>query len=172
MVIELIDRLYKSREFTNSADLFIREPSQIDELVNIATSDQKYPYPEYSSWLLIHVLKKSPELLTSYQTNLIDCILISKNQSVLRNLINVTVSLPLIEFKESEFLDKLIEFIKDDSNKAALFVYSLYKLIQFTQKYPEIKPEILGILEIKQIHEVQPSIKVAIRNYLKATNHL
>lgn len=172
MIVELIDRHYKTREFTNLADLFIKDPTLLNELVNVATSDLNHPYPEYASWLLIHIIKKHPELVVPYQSQLIDKILGSNNQSVLRNLVNTTVSLPLIEHKESAFLDKLIEFIKDDSNKVALFVYSLYKLIQFIQKYPEIKPEIMGIIELKQAKEMQPSIKVSIRNFLKATKDL
>jgi hypothetical protein len=76
--------------------------------------------------------------------------------------------LPLIEYKESEFLDKLIDNIKDDSNKVALFVYSIYKLIQFTKKYPEIKPEIEGIISLKE-EPMKPAMKIGIRRYLKET---
>lgn len=172
MVKDLIDSHYKTREFTNLAEHFVKDPTHLEELVQFATSDLKHPYPEYASWLLIHILKKSPDLLIPYQEHFIECILVSKNQSVLRNLMNVCVSLPLTDFRESEFLDKLIELIKDESNKAALFVYSMYKIIQFTKKYPEIKPEILGTIELKQTHAIQPSIKVAIRNYLNATKNL
>ena len=90
----------------------------------------------------------------------------------MRNLCNTCSHLPLIDYKESEFLDQLIDFIKDDSNKVALFVYGMYKLIQFTQKYPEIKPEIEGIIELKQTVNIQPAVRIGIRNYLKATKSI
>lgn len=172
MILALIDQRYKTRDFTKVAEKFIQDPSLLPELIEVATSDLKHPYPEYASWLLIHVVKKTPEIVEPFQSSLIDTILRSKNQSVLRNLTNVCVELPLIEYRESEFLDRLIELLKDDSNKVALFVYSIYKLIQFTLKYPEIKHEILGIIELKQSREIQPSIKIAIRNYLKSTKNI
>lgn len=172
MILNLIDNRYKTRDFTKSAELIIQDPSLLPELIEVATSDLKHPYPEYASWLLIHVVKKVPEIVEPFQHCLIDTILSSKNQSVLRNLTNVCVELPLIEYRESEFLDRLIEFLKDDSNKVALFVYAIYKLIQFTIKYPEIKHEILGIIDLKQSRDLPPSIKIGIRNYLKATKNI
>lgn len=169
-VKQLIEQNYKTREFTKLADRFILDPSLLDELVAIATTELPHPYPEYASWLLIHIVKKAPELIEPFQALIIDRILISKNQSVLRNLTNTSVALPLIPHKESEYLDRLIQFISDDSNKVALFVYGMYKLIQFTKKYPEIKFEIDGIIALKQTQNMQPAIRIGIRNYQKATN--
>ena len=155
MVKELISKYYKSSEFLNLADSFITDPSLLHELVDIATSELPHPFPEYASWLLIHIAKKAPFWGMRPVPILIDSILISTNQSVLRNLMNTSVSLQLTEYKESDFLDKTIQFISTDSYKVALFVYSIYKLIQFTHKYPEIKPEILGIIDLKRNNEIQ-----------------
>ena len=171
MVKELINKFYKSTEFTKLANRFIADPSLLHELVEISTSELQHPFTEYASWLLIHISKKAPKIIEPFQEQLIDAILISTNQSVLRNLMNVSVSLNLINYKESEFLDKTIEFISTDSNKVALYVYAINKLIKFTQKYPEIKTEILGIIELKKHHEMKPAMKIGIRNYLKETSN-
>lgn len=172
MVKNLLGEHYKQHGFPKLASRFIQEPQLIPELVEIAISDLKHPFPECASWLLTHIVKTNPELLEEFQPQFIDCLLKSKNQSVLRNLCNTCSHLPLIDYKESEFLDQLIDFIKDDSNKVALFVYGMYKLIQFTQKYPEIKSEIEGIIELKQTVNIQPAVRIGIRNYLKATKSL
>lgn len=167
-VKETIAAKSKNRGFTELSDQFILYPQYIPELLDLALSDLKHPYPEYASWLLLHIVKKNPELIELYQPMLIDRILVSTNQSVLRNLVNITEILPLIEYKESEYLDRLLHFISDDSNKVALFVYSIYKLVQFTKKYPEIKYEIEGIISLKQ-EPLQPALRIGIRNYLKNT---
>lgn len=167
-VKETISARSKNRGFTGLADLFVLRPELIPELVELAISDLEHPYPEYASWLIMHIVKKKPRLIEAYQPVFIDRIFQTKNQSVLRNLVNTTQLLPLIDYKEGEYLDKLIEFIRDDSNKPALFVYSLYKLIDFTKKYPEIKPEIEGILSLKQA-PLPPSVRVSIRNYREKT---
>lgn len=170
-VKETISARSKNRGFTGLADLFILRQELIPELVELAISDLEHPYPEYASWLIWHISKKKPKLIESFQPLFIDRILVTKNQSVLRNLVNITQMLPLIEYKEGEYLDKLIEFIRDDSNKPALFVYSLYKLIDFTKKYPEIKAEIEEIIKMKQI-ELKPSHIVSIRNYRLKTKDI
>jgi hypothetical protein len=167
MVKELIDKEYKTREFTRLAIRFIENPSDISKLVEVAGSNEPHPYPEYASWLLIHITRKSPQLIEPFQHKFIDTILSSSNQSVLRNLLNSCVSLPLIEHEESAFLNRLLDFIKDDTNKVALQVYRLYKLEQFVEKYPEILPEINGILELKESEILQPAMRVAIRNFRK-----
>ena len=172
MVKDLLEEHYKQHGFPKLAARFILEPNLIPELIEIAVSDLNHPFPECASWLLTHIVKTNPDLLETFQPQFIDCLLKSKNQSVLRNLCNTCSHLSLIDYKESEFLDQLIAFIKDDSNKVALFVYAIYKLIQFSQKYPEIKPEIEGIIELKQTVHIQPAIRVGIRNYLKATKSI
>ncbi|TNF48127.1 MAG: hypothetical protein EP305_06265 [Bacteroidetes bacterium] len=164
MIKELIDKTYRTQNFPKNAELFIREPRNIPELVNVAISDLSHPYPEYASWLLIHISKEDTRLLIPFQEQLIDRILTSDNQSVLRNLVNTIQTLPLIDYRESELLNRLIIFISDDRNKVALFVYALYKLIQFVKKYPEIDFEIKSILSLKQ-EPLKPAMRVAIRNY-------
>jgi hypothetical protein len=64
----------------------------------------------------------------------------------------------------------LLLFVADDTNKVALQVYAIYKLIQFTQKYPEIKTEIEALFALKEENEnssakLKPAMRVAIRNY-------
>jgi len=168
----LIDQMYMTRDFTHLAELYINDSNLLRELVEVATSNMSHPYPEYASWLLVHISQKNQSVLESYQPQMIDRILVSENQSVLRNLVNTTNNLSLSQYKESEFLDRLLHFITDDSNKVALFVYAIYKLIQFTNKYPEIKSEIEGIITLKESQELRPALRIGIRNYRLKTKHL
>ena len=161
---DFINNMFLTRDFAKHVDVFVKDEKLLIDLVKTATSNLPHPYPEYGSWLITHIAKTQPQVLEKFQEDFIDCVMASKNQSVLRNLVNTTQLLPLIEYKESEYLDKLLTFIKDDSNNVALFVYSLYKLIQFTKKYPEIKNEIEGVLLLKP-QEMKPSMRVAIRKY-------
>jgi len=168
---DFIDNMFLTRDFSKHVDVFVKDEKLLIDLVKTATSNLPHPYPEYASWLITHIAKTQPQVLEKFQEDFIDCVMTSKNQSVLRNLVNTTQLLSLIEYKESEYLDKLITFIKDDSNKVALFVYALYKLIQFAHKYPEIKNEIEGILLLKP-QEMKPSMRVAIIRYLKEVNKI
>lgn len=173
-VVTLIEENYKSSDFLLIADNFVRQPSLLDELVEVATNHRSHPFPEYASWLLIHVEKKSPEILIPYQKDFIDYVLNGNNQSVLRNLLNCCHALPLIEYQESAFLEQLLTFVSEDSNKVVLQVYAIYKLIQFTEKYPEIKTEIEALFALKEENgksstTLKPAMRIAIRNYRKKT---
>jgi len=171
VVKELIDTYHKTHDFTKQAYRFVKDISSIKELVEVAVSDLPKPYPEYASWLLVHICAIEPTLLSTYQATMIDRILISDNQSVLRNLSNVCHSLPLIEYRESELLDRLLSVISDDTNKVALFVYACYKLVQFVQKYPELKPEIESIFSLKQ-EPLKPAMRIGIKNFRLATRNI
>lgn len=170
-VIELIRSNAKSKVFTSLYIRFIDQPKNLDQLIEVATSDLKHPLPEYASWLVLHISKNKPVILQPFQKKIIDRILTSKNQSVLRNLVYSNNLIGRSKYKEGELLDYLIEAVEDENNKVALQVYSLYALIPFVEVFPELKAEIDEILQLKPAPH-KPAMKVAIRNFQKATTKL
>ena len=80
---------------------------------------------------------------------LVDVLFATDNQTVLRNVSNCTYHLQVTEYRESEFIDLLLGFIKNYDNKVALQVYSIYTLMQFVQRYPELQQ---GVSEIIKLH--------------------
>jgi hypothetical protein len=55
--------------------------------------------------------------------------------------------------------------VKNEENKVALRVYSIYKLTEFVQRYPEINVEIDAVLEIIQENPMSPFMKIGIRHF-------
>lgn len=170
-VLELIETNTKSKNFTSLYKIIIATPEDLAQLIEIATSNLKHPFPEYASWLIVHISKDNPAILKNYQEKIIDRILISSNQSVLRNLVYSNNLIGRSKHKEGELLDFFLEAIKNEENKVALQVYSLYALIDFVKDYPELKTEINEILQLKP-EPLKPALKVAIRNFYKATKDL
>jgi hypothetical protein len=72
---------------------------------------------------------------------------------------------PLTDYRESDVLDALIAHLKNEEDKVALRVYSLYKLTEFVKRYPEIKTEIDAVLELIQDNPMSPFMKVGIRHF-------
>lgn len=138
----------------------------IPELIKHANKEGNYPYQEYASWIMVFVSKQNPDLLKPYYNQLLDILLMSENQSVLRNLTKVIEKIRIQEYKETQFLDFLIRAIEDNSNKVALQVYSMQVLLQFIYKYNELKDE---IIELVQLHSIQksPAYSSAMRFLLK-----
>lgn len=170
-VLEYIGKCRDSMGGAKRIGPFIENPDYLKELVSISCSDLPHPYPEYASWLLLNVCKKDQALLESHVDQIIDRVLIATNQWGLRNLTSILNHFPVGPYRDGELLDKLLEFIRNDSNKVALFVYWIYLLAKFTVKYPEIKTEILGIIENKQ-HALTPAVRLGIRNYLTLTKEV
>ncbi|MFM1915674.1 MAG: hypothetical protein RLZZ531_1343 [Bacteroidota bacterium] len=162
----LIARIKKPK-FTEWHRHFVAHPEQIPDLVNLALGSKKAPLPAHASWLLIHLAKADWTLLASYEHAFIDHFLQSTNQSILRNLLVSLLEFPLTDYLESDFLDALITHVKNEENKVALRVYSLCKLTEFVQRYPEIKVEIDAVIELIQEHPMSPAMKVGIRNFEK-----
>lgn len=167
----LINR-FKEPKFTEWHRNFIAHPEQIPDLVELALGSKKAPLPAHASWLLIHLAKADWTLLASYEQVFIDHFLLSTNQFILRNLLVTLLEFPLTEYRESDFLDSLITHVKNEENKVALRVYSLYKLTEFVQRYPEIKAEVDAVIELIQEHPMSPAMKVGIRNFEKMCRKL
>lgn len=166
---ELILTHYKSRDFIKQHTYFIENPKKLAELIDLAKSDLNYPFPQYASWWLFHISRSNSSVLLPFQNQLIDCVLENENMSVLRNTLGVLLELPMTEYKEGFLLNRLFHFLQSDTYKVAIHVYSLYLLINFTKKYPEIKQEIVEIIIIKEEQAHTPALKMGIKNYLKAT---
>ena len=119
-----------------------------------------------SSWILTHIAKSNPELIQPFYEKLVDILFITENQTVLRNCTNILYHLNPTEYKESELIDQLIQFIQNNNNKVALQVYSIYFITHFVKKYPELFEEVRSIIELNS-HNHSPAYNVAIRNFRK-----
>ena len=166
-VEEALIHRFKEPKFTEWHRNFVAHPEQIPDLVELALGSKKAPLPAHASWLLIHLAKADWTLLASYEHAFIDHFLVSTNQSILRNLLVTLLEFPLTDYREGEVLDALIAHLKNEVDKVALRVYSLYKLAEFVQRYPEIKTEIDAVLELIQVNPMSPAMKVGIRNFEK-----
>lgn len=145
--------------------LFEKHPSYLKPLLEEIFALSEYPYKEYASWILVHLSKSSQLNIQPYYNQLVDVIFKTHDQTVLRNVVNCLSVLEIETYRESELIDKLISFLQDPKNKVALHVYSIYLLIQFVKKYPELKSEIIEIINLNERGKTA-AYKVAKRNFL------
>jgi len=78
---------------------------------------------------------------------LVDVLFETKNQAVLRSVTNCINQLQITDYRESDLIDLLLDFIKDYENKVAVQVYSIHVLRQFMRRYPELIPEVNEIID-------------------------
>lgn len=168
---DLIAGIRKEGNYSEVEDYFIANPNDINTLVQFVINHEPYPIEEYASWVLLHISKRKPERVRGFYNSLIDVSFSTSNQSVLRNVICIIDNLSISSYRESEFIDLLIKFIQNPKNKVALQVYSIYVLIQFVTKYPELHAEIKQVIDINET-EKSPAYKVAKRNFQLKTKNI
>lgn len=159
-----LDQFKYERDFKKVAQL-LKENSGFEiKLLKLVEEKASYPYAEYASWIWTHICKDLPEIAQLYYKNLLNILFETNNETVLRNILAGILNLKKTAFKESEFINLLFQFLSNKSHKVALHVYSIYNLIDFVKKYPELKQELSLCLEILSENS-SPALNVAIRKF-------
>lgn len=159
------------RDFVQLRTFFDKNPDGIQSLVKVVVDEEEYPLKEYGSWILVHLCKSHVSLVRPYYNQFVDHLFISEDQTVLRNVANIISHLKIQDYRESELIDQLIRFIQEHSHKVALHVYSMQILALFVLKYPELKKEIVEIIELHD-KDKTPAFNAGKRNFLKKTRRI
>ncbi|MCH2224391.1 MAG: hypothetical protein MK066_06435 [Crocinitomicaceae bacterium] len=170
-VRKIVLSIRQKRDFPSKIKHFKSNHNDLDLLLNIIYTEEEYPLTEYATWILVHLTKSDSSLVQQYYTPLVDVLFKTNNQTILRNITNVLNHLSITTYRESEVIDLLINFIQDANNKVALQVYSMYVLIQFVHIYPELKQEIIEIIELNSIQK-SAAYNAAYRNFLQAAKKI
>ncbi len=162
---EILLDFKSNRNYKYSANLIAQNKMFIKDLLRYCLT-VKYPYPQYSSWLLSHVAENHLELVLQFHFKIIDTFLCCQDPSAQRNLSNVLTKLPKIDYREGELLDTYFSFLTNSESKVALKVYSMYQIVPFLKDYPELKSELKSIVEARMQKET-PAFTAAGRKVLK-----
>ena len=164
-----LDEFKNDRDFKKITILLKENEHFALDLLQLIEQKAIYPYAEYASWIWTHIAKDLPEFAQKYYPNLVDILFETKNESILRNVIAGIVHLKKTEYKEGEFIDLLIQFLLEKNHNVALHVYSLYVLMDFIKKYPELKQEVSSVAELL-MENPKPALKVAYRKFTQGKN--
>jgi hypothetical protein len=167
---EILLDFKSQRNYKYSANLIAQNKSFIEDLLRYCLT-LKYPYPQYSSWLLSHVAENHLEVVLQYHFEIIDTFLACKEPSAQRNLCNVLTKLPKIDYREGELLDIYFSFLSNSETKVALKVYSMYQIVPFLKKYSELKTEFKSTIEAGMQKET-PAFSSAGKKVLKQIQNI
>lgn len=161
---EEIISIRQTRQKKEFIQFFEKNPDYLTPLLTEITELSPYPFKEYASWILVHLCKSSSLDIQPYYSDLVDVLFKTKDQTVLRNVVNCLSYLKIEDYRESELIDQLLSFIQEPNNKVALHVYSIYALIPFVRKYPELKSEVSEVIYMNERGKTA-AYKVAKRNF-------
>jgi hypothetical protein len=149
------------------AAYFTAHPGEVVALVDIVKTLRPYPYKEYASWFLSHLVKAHPQDFQRYYADFVDVLFRTEDQTVLRNVMVCLVHLEFETYRASEFIDHVLSFVKNPSHKVALQVYSIYVLISAAKLFPELVEEFRQTIDFHAQNK-SAAYHVAQRNFHRA----
>ena len=161
-----LDGFKVTRDKVKYVKYFTSSPDKLEGMLQCIYRLDAYPYKEYSSWLLFHMLRSKEVDGVPLYNDLVDTLFKASDQSTLRNITNCINIIGIQEYKESELIDLLIGYIDDASNKVALQMYSIRVLMQFCDKYPELISEVREVIHLNSEGKTA-AYKVGMRDFEK-----
>lgn len=126
-----------------------------------------------ASWILSHAVEKQPEILNdNHHASLILCFKTNKEGGIRRNLVrNWQYSIPEDQQLKCDIIELAFESLTDMSQDLAVRIFSISVLEKLLKFMPEIKDEVLFVIE-KAYSSAKPSYRVRADRFIKAANKM
>lgn len=121
---------------------------RFDQLIDLFLNDDDPKVIQRAAWPLSYAAVANPKLVNKHIGKLL------KNlqkpgihEAVKRNTMRLLQDIPLPERYHGQIMDTCFRYIADPQQKAATKAFSLTILDNLSKVYPEIRPELLTIIE-------------------------
>lgn len=120
------------------------------------------------AWLLLHISFEHPKLITPHLQQLIDFLYRENNHTgAIRNIVRIFQEIDLPEIYCGPIFDLCISYIKNSTLPHAVRAFSINTIGNICKKYPELKPEVILILnELKEFPQ-PPSLNASMTKLSK-----
>ncbi|MFM6984602.1 MAG: hypothetical protein ACKOXF_10755 [Chitinophagaceae bacterium] len=154
------------------ANRAVEEEEVLEELLSILVNGitrEQY----IASWILSRVVEIEPDILNESAHNAcLKIIHTTKEGGIKRNLIRVwQFSMPESEAIRLEILDLAFKLLSDTAQDVAVRVFAITVLEKLLRHFPEIKEEVLFLLE-REYPQATPSFKVRADRFIKSAGKL
>lgn len=143
---ELLGSSCSKMALSIAIDEVCRHPHRVHELVGIAKSTA--PYAWRAAWALAHLNEQAPGMLVGLSHDVQQLFLSTSSYSIKRELLKVLRSQPLPDGDVGgELLDVCFTLSQSGVAPVGLRMYALDMVYRFCVVYPELKPELVAVLE-------------------------
>lgn len=143
---------------------------RIRELLTIFLNGE-YRVTQRAAWPLGYVAIENPKLVEPYFKKLIDK-LRDRNQhpSIPRNILRIFQEIEIPEKYHGSLVDQCFNFIMEVSHPVAVRAFAITVAANISVHYPELKNELMIILEELKKYPQQPAITSRIKSAVKRLN--
>lgn len=129
----------------------------------------EYKVTQRAAWPFSYIALEHPDLIAPYFNQLIKKLEETGNHdSVARNIMRIFQDIDIPEKYHAQLIDICFKFLMNASNPAAVRVFSMTTAANISKKYPEIKKELLLVLEDMNSYPQQAAIASRLKHTLKA----
>ncbi len=150
----------------------IEDHLSLEEIINhLIKGNGKERYN--ASWILSHAIEKSPAIVNDkHHRAFLNTIQSSQEGGVRRNIIRIwQFAIPISEQLRLDVINLAIHLLSDAKQDLAVRVFSITVLEKHLPYMPEIKDEVLFMLE-REYYNASASFKVRADRFIKAANKL
>ncbi|WP_320054632.1 hypothetical protein [uncultured Acetobacteroides sp.] len=142
---EVLCRTCNKVELQAITEVVCQHPERIDELWVLANST--IPNAWRAAWALAHINERNRQLLTPYLAEIADIVTTTKNLSIKRELLKILILHPLPDEPSGTLLDDCFGTVTSNSIPVGVRMYAMSMVAKYYDRYPELTPEFLAILE-------------------------
>jgi hypothetical protein len=116
------------------------------ELISLVLT-AKDPLPMRAAWAIEGITEKYPEMILPYMKDLIKNLRKFTHTGTLRNLLKIFSRMELDEKFHGTMADNCFNWIVEEEMPVAVKVYSMQILANLTRIYPELKNELIEVID-------------------------
>lgn len=158
--MQLRDEILLEHSRTNTdkiAHWIGNNPARLATLIELFLHDE-YRVVQRAAWIMSIVAQEHPTLLKPHLKAMLD----RMNDegipvAVKRNVVRVLQFMPIPEELQGEVMDYCFRFLEDPQETVAVRVFSMTVLTNLAQQYPDIKKEIILLIEDQLREGAQPA---------------
>ncbi len=128
----------------------IEEDPDVFEIVWKIMLEDSYPLSMRASWVVSHFAKKHPYFVEPRLPEIIGILPAIKTESVRRNLLNITSTLPIPKEHSGPLFDLCYGYLESPGSAIAIRAYAMTILYHISNMEPELKPELISLFEAQK----------------------
>jgi len=133
---------------------------------------KEWRYNQRSSWAVAHLASIHPHLLSPYLPQMVKGLETPKHDAVIRNTLRIFEDIVIPEDLEGELLDSCMNFLVDLKQAIAIRCFSITVIDKIVQRFPELAPEVIEIINDQLDYPQSAGFKVRARRALKSLQTL
>lgn len=135
------------------------KPDRVAALVDLFLHDE-YRVVQRAAWVLSYVAEKHPGLVQPHLEKMVNRMGDAGiPAAVKRNVVRVLQFMPIPENLQGPVMDYCFRFLEDPKETIAVRAFSMTVLANLAQQYPEIKNEIILLIEDQLREGASPGIR-------------